>query len=390
MMKKKILILGSTGSIGKNTLKILSKDKKNFDIRLLSTNSNSKLLINQAKKFNVKNLIINDYKEYTIAKKKFRNLKINIFNSFEIIKKLFSKDEIDYSMISIVGLDGLEPSMILPKYTKTLAIVNKESLLSAWSLINKQLKRYNTKFIPIDSEHFSIASLFNKSTNKNSIEKIYITASGGPFLDYTPRMKKKITIKDALNHPNWKMGNKITVDSSTLMNKVFEVIEAKNIFNLSYKQISILIHPYSYVHAIIKFNNGQIKLLIHEPDMKIPIHNSIYNHEIKRLKTNIINFKIINDLNLKPVNEKKFPLIKILKLLPNQSSLYETVLLTINDFFVSKFLEKRINYINLIKLIEKYAFNKHFLSFRKKRIKNMSQIHKIREYVYLKLNKLSI
>jgi 1-deoxy-D-xylulose-5-phosphate reductoisomerase len=389
-MKKNVIILGSTGSIGKSTIKVLSKDKKNFKIRLLSTNRNSNTLINQAITFKVKNLIISDKIEFNKAKIKYKNLRINFFNDFEIINKLFRKKEIDYSMVSIVGLDGLRPSLLLPKYSKSLAIVNKESLLSGWSLINSELTKYKTKFIPIDSEHFSISSLLNSPAQKNSIEKVFITASGGPFLNYSKKMLRKVTIKDALKHPNWRMGNKITIDSSTLMNKVFEVIEAKNIFNLSYNQISVLIHQNSYAHALLKFKNGPIKLLLHEPDMKIPIQNSIYDLDSKKLKTKEINFKILNNLRFKFVNEKQFPLIKILKILPNRCSLYETVLLSINDFFVEKFLNKKITYIELVNLIKKYALSKHFLSFRNKRIKSMSQIYKIREYVYLKLNNLSI
>jgi 1-deoxy-D-xylulose-5-phosphate reductoisomerase len=373
-MKKNVIILGSTGSIGKSTIKVLSKDKKNFKICLLSTNRNSNTLINQAITFKVKNLIISDKIEFNKAKIKYKNLRINFFNDFEIINKLFRKKEIDYSMVSIVGLDGLRPS----------------SLLSGWSLINSELTKYKTKFIPIDSEHFSISSLLNSPAQKNSIEKVFITASGGPFLNYSKKMLRKVTIKDALKHPNWRMGNKITIDSSTLMNKVFEVIEAKNIFNLSYNQISVLIHQNSYAHALLKFKNGPIKLLLHEPDMKIPIQNSIYDLDSKKLKTKEINFKILNNLRFKFVNEKQFPLIKILKILPNRCSLYETVLLSINDFFVEKFLNKKITYIELVNLIKKYALNKHFLSFRNKRIKSMSQIYKIREYVYLKLNNLSI
>jgi len=389
-MKKKILILGSTGSIGKTTIEVLSKNKKNFKIILLSTNKNSDILIKQAKTFKVKNLIISDKSEFYKAKKKYKNLRINFFNNFEIIKKLFKKKEIDYSMVSVVGLDGLRPSLLLPKYSKSLAIVNKESLLSGWTLIESELKKYKTKFIPIDSEHFSISSLLNSSAQKNSIEKVFITASGGPFLNYSKKMMQKISIKDALKHPNWKMGNKITIDSSTLMNKIFEVIEAKNIFNLSYNQISVLIHPDSYAHALLKFKNGPIKLLLHEPDMKIPIQNSIYDLDSKKLKTKEINFQIINNLRFKFVNEKQFPLIKILKILPNRCSLYETVLLSINDFFVEKFLNKKISYIELVNLIKKYALSNHFLSFRNKRIKNMTQIYKIREYVYLKLSNLGI
>ena len=198
---------------------------------------------------------------------------------------------------------------------------------------------------------------------KNNIKKIYITASGGPFFVLKNKRIKK-TPKLATNHPNWNMGKKISTDSATLMNKVFEVIEAKNIFNSSYDKISILIHPKSYIHAIIKFKNGLIKFLIHEPDMKIPIYNSIYYEENKCLTTRSLDFKILNNLELKEIEQKKFPLVKLLNKLPSKSSLFETALVTINDYLVYKFLEKKINFQKLGKLIYKIS-NHRDLKFYK-------------------------
>ena len=243
-MKKKIVILGSTGSIGKNTIKILKKDKKNFNIKLLSTNKNISEVIKQAKEFKVKNVIINDYTKFIEAKKKYNKLNINFYNSFSILDKLFKKKELFYSMISVIGIDGLNPSLQLIRYSKNIAIVNKESIICGWNLIKKELSRFKTNFIPIDSEHFSIYSLI-ENNNNNLIDKVFITASGGPFLNKSINKIKYIKKKDALNHPNWKMGKKISIDSSTMMNKVFEVIEAKKLFNLKYKNILILTHPKS-------------------------------------------------------------------------------------------------------------------------------------------------
>ena len=186
------------------------------------------------------------------------------------------------------------------------------------------------------------------------------------------------------------MGKKITIDSATLMNKVFEVIEAKNIFNVNYKKISILIHPKSYVHAIIKFKNGLIKILTHEPDMKIPIFNSIYYKSDKNFKTNSLNFSILNNLNLKNVEKKKFPLVKVLEKLPNRSSLYETVLITINDYLVNKFLSEKINFNELIKLIYNISNLREFQKFKKIHPKNVKEIYNLRNYVHLKLDALGI
>ena len=388
-MRKKIAILGSTGSIGQNTLNIIEKNKKDFEILLLSTNSNISKVFKQAQKFKVKNIIVNDIKKFKQAKNKSKKLNINIFNKFDDIKKILKKKKLYYSMISISGIDGLKPTLELIKYTKNLAIVNKESLICGWNLINKDLKKYKTNFIPIDSEHFSIFSLL-KSHSINEIEQIYITASGGPFINLPIKKFSKIKPKDALKHPNWKMGKKITIDSATLMNKVFEVIEARNIFNIGYQQISILTHPKSYIHAIIKFKNGLTKFLAHEPDMKIPIYNSLYQLDNKTYKTNKLDFDILNNLNLKRVDIRKFPLVKLLNNLPNEPSLFETVLITINDYLVFKFLENKINFKKLNNLILKISNFKEFQKYKKIKAKNVDDIYLLRGYVRSKMDALGI
>tara|TARA_B100001063_G_scaffold77581_1_gene72035 strand:+ start:2002 stop:3165 length:1164 start_codon:yes stop_codon:yes gene_type:complete len=387
MKKKKVIILGSTGSIGDYTFDILKKDKKNFSIELLSTNKNITKLIKQAKEFNVKKLIIADYKKYVIAKNKYKNLNIKFYNSFNILDELFDKREIFYTMISIIGIDGLYPSIKMIRYSQNIAIVNKESLVCGWSLIKKQLKKYKTNFIPIDSEHFSIFSLLN---NKTNIEKIFITASGGPFLNYPRSRLQQVKLNDALNHPNWKMGKKISIDSATMMNKVFEVIEAKNIFNLDYKKISILIHPKSYFHAIVKFDNGMTKIAMHEPSMKIPIHNSIYCDTNKKIKSKPLNIQVLNNPELKIDIKNKFPLTNLLNILPKKTSLYEAALISINDYFVDKFLSKKINFKELNEYIYKYSLNKNFMKYRNLQPKNIKEIYKIRDSVCLKLDTLGI
>jgi 1-deoxy-D-xylulose-5-phosphate reductoisomerase len=257
MKKKKIAILGSTGSIGKSTIDILKKDKKSFDIVLLTTNNNYKEILKQSKEFKVRNLIINNKKNFLNLKKKLKNKNIKIFNSFASFKNKFN-NKIDFTMSAISGLEGLKPTIDIIKFSKTIAIANKESLICGWNLIQKNILKYQTKFIPIDSEHFSIWSLLNGSTNSN-IEEVIITASGGPFLKLPLEKFKRIKPISAVNHPNWKMGNKISIDSATLMNKVFEVIEAQRIFNIDLNKFKIFVHPSSYVHSIIKFNNGLTK-----------------------------------------------------------------------------------------------------------------------------------
>ena len=387
-MMKKIAILGSTGSIGETTLKIIKKDKKNFKINLLTTNKKINKIFKQAKDFSVKNIIISDLSSYKKAKIKFKRSSINIYNSFDHLNKII-KTKNDLVMSSITGLNGLLPTLKSIKHTKKILIANKESIICGWNLINKELKKYNTNFVPVDSEHFSIWSLL-QNYNSNDIDKIFITASGGPFLKLPKKQFSNISVKKALNHPNWSMGKKITIDSATLMNKVFEVIEAKNIFNLSYSKISILTHPKSYLHAITKFKNGLTKLLLHDPDMKIPIYNSIYSSSVKSLKTPTLNFKILNNLELRNIDTKKFPLVKILNKLPRNSSLYETVLITVNDYLVFKFLDKKINFKKLINLINRISNFKEFQKFKKIKPKSIDDIYELRDYVSLKLDSLGI
>jgi len=387
-MKKKIVILGSTGSIGVNTLKVIRNNKRDFEILLLSTNKNVKKIIHQAKEFKVKNIIINDSFEFKKAQKKYKRLKIKFFNKFDSIRKILRKKKIHYSMISVSGLEGLKPSIILCKYSNNLAIVNKESIICGWNLIKNALEKNKCNFIPIDSEHYSIHSLL-KGHQLNEIEKIYITASGGPFINIPKKKFDNIRLKDALSHPNWKMGKKITIDSSTLMNKVFEVIEARNIFNIDYKKILILTHQKSYVHAIVKFNNGLSKILVHEPDMKIPIYNSL-NLVNKKIRTLPLRFDTLNKLNFNEVDNKKFPLVNIIYKLPKKISLFETILITVNDYFVNKFLEKKISYKKLIFIIIKILNMKEFQKYKKIKPKNIEDIYRLRDYVSFKMDSLSI
>ena len=384
-MKKKIAILGSTGSIGKQTLKIIKKDKKNFDVVLLSTNKNTKLILEQAKEFNVKNIVIKNYESYLKLKKKIKYLKVH--KNFDNLEQ-FIKKKLDYTMCAITGLEGLKPTLKIVKHTKTIAIANKESIICGWCLINKQLQKHKTKFIPVDSEHFSIWSVI-KDLNSSDVENIIITASGGPFFN-NKNNSLKITPKQASSHPNWKMGAKISVDSSTLMNKVFEIIEAKKIFNIELKKFKILIHPKSYVHAIVKLKNGLIKIVAHDTDMKIPITNSLYLNENKFLKTKKINVKILNDLKLTEVNKKQFPLIKLLRAVPKNNTLFETLLVSMNDELVSLFLNKKISYDQISKNLLSQINSKSFSKFKRKKLNNLAQIEKLNNFVRLKTKTLSV
>ena len=388
-MKKKIILLGSTGSIGRTFLNILKADVNNFDILLLTVNKNILQLLKQLKIFKVKNIIVNDKKSFLKVKKILKNKKINIYNNYDSIDKIFQKNKADYTLNAISGLDGLSPTLKIIKFTKKIAIANKESIICGWSLIKNELNKFKVKFIPVDSEHFSIWSLIDDVKNIN-IEKVFITASGGPFKNYPLYKFNQITIRQSLKHPNWKMGNKISIDSATLMNKVFEVIEAKKIFNFKYKQLKILIHPNSYVHAIIKFSNGLTKILIHDTNMKIPIFNSLYTNFEKKIKTKELNINLLNKLNFTDVDIRKFPIVKVLKKMPSNDSLFETVIVSANDKLVDLFLKKKITFnqisIFLLKIIEMNEFKK----FKKIKVKNIDQIIKLSNYVSLKTGNLCL
>jgi len=370
-MKQKIAILGSTGSIGKSLLEIIDKNKNKFEVILLTANTNHFELLKQAKKYKVKNIIIRNHKGFKLLKKK-NIINLNVYNDYKSFKQIFKK-RIDYVMSSISGMEGLSPTLDIIKFTKKIAIANKESIICAWNLIQKKLLRYKTQFIPVDSEHFSLWFAL-KYSSTSEIEKVYLTASGGPLLKFSNLSSKKIKLSQALKHPTWSMGQKISIDSCTMMNKVFEVIEAKHLFNLSYNKISILTHPTSYIHAVVKFKNGLIKIVAHDTTMKIPIFNSINTNNHLSIRTNNLDLKKLNLLNLKEVNNNFFPVINILKKLPNKISLFETVIVTINDHLVDLFLKKKITYIQLQNLLLKLIKKKIFQKYKKLKPKKIEDI----------------
>jgi len=384
-MKKKIAILGSTGSIGKTLIKIIREKKNDFNIILLTADKNYKEILKQAKNFNVPNLIITDEESFNELKKKKLG-KINIFNNYNSFNKIFKK-KIDYVMSAISGFDGLEPTLKIIRHTKKIAIANKEAIICGWHLIKKDLKKYKTTFIPVDSEHFSIfyALQGNKISN---IEKIYLTASGGP-LNNVPKIRfKNIKISEAIKHPNWKMGKKISVDSATMMNKVFEIIEAKKIFDLRYDQLDILIHPSSYVHAIIKFNDGMIKIVAHDTNMKIPISNSLNQSYINFIKTDKLNIKKLNFLNFKQVDIKRFPSISLIKKFNDKEFLLETIIVLANDKLVNLFLLKKIEFTDINSILQKLINMKDIKNYSRKKPGDISSLISLNKLVRIKINRI--
>ena len=374
-MKKNIVIMGSTGSIGTSSLSVLKKNK-NFKIHLLTSKSNVQKIFNQAIKFKVKNIIIEDKKKYLSFKKKFKSKNINLYLGIKNIKKILKSKKIDYVINSISGINGLEPTLNIIPNSKNILIANKETIICGWDIIKKKLIKHKTNFIPIDSEHFSIWKLI-KNEPKSSIDRVILTASGGPFLLKSNRNISNIDPKEALNHPNWKMGKKISIDSSTMMNKIFEYIEAIKIFDLKKKDISILIHPSSFIHAIVFFKHNIIKFLAHETNMTIPITNALQINKVQRQNINKNLLKKFNEIKFLVPKKKIFPLLSLIDLIPENSSYFETILITINDNLVHKYLNGQINYksiqMNILRLINKPYLSKYY----KLKPKNIYDIKKM-------------
>ena len=383
-MKKKILLLGSTGSIGRSSLNIIRNYKSKLEIVALSTNKNIRLIIKQSKEFKVKNLIISDFENYKKILNYGLNKKIRIFNKISDFLKI-NKKKFDVTIVGISGFDGLDPTLKVIPHSKNLSSANKESIICGWKFINKKLNKYKTNFIPLDSEHFSIWSLI-KNSNHNMISKIYLTASGGPFLNKSRSKISNAKISDVIKHPNWNMGHKISVDSATLMNKLFELIEASKIFNLPINKFDIVIHPKSYVHALVNFKNGLSKILIHDTEMEIPIFNSIFYNTSETYKKNKdINFKNLNGKNFIKPSVSIFPFLQLIKKFKRNDSYYEIILVTVNDYFVKKFLSGNINFqkmqTKLLKKLKDPYLTNYYNKYPKKINDIYMMVNKVKKYL---------
>ena len=371
-MKKKIAILGSTGSIGQSTLEVIRKDKKNFNIILLSANNNYKKLVEQAKQFKVKNVLIKNDKFYLNVKNSLKRTKTKVYSGDISIKKIISK-KLDYTMSAVVGLAGLQPTIDAIKISKTVAIANKETIICGWQILSKFIKKYKTEIIPVDSEHFSIMEL-TKGVSNEEVEEIIITASGGPFLNTPINKLKKVKAKQAIKHPNWKMGKKISVDSATMMNKVFEVVEAYKLFKFDKSKYKIMIHPQSYVHSIIRFKNGLIKMILYNTDMKIPISNTLYKSKKNVLKTSNVEIKHINNLNFQKVNSKTFPSIKLVNKCFTLGLSTPIIINAANEVLVDLFLKGKIGFLDIVKIINKILKHKDFRKNAKRKPNSIKDI----------------
>ena len=346
-MKRLISILGSTGSIGLSTLKILDLKKSHFKPYLFSADKNYKLICKQINKYRPEIFLINNKTVYEKAKKKFRNHKIKIIKALET-KHL--KKTSDITVLAIPGIEGLSPTILMIKKSKKMLLANKESIICGWTLIKKISLKAKTKIIPVDSEHFSISKLL-ESHKESEIKKIYLTASGGPFLNFKHSQLRKVKPKDAIKHPKWRMGKKISVDSATLMNKILELIEAQKLFNIPMRKLEILIHPESLVHAILELKNGLKKFIYHETSMIIPLANAIFDNKID-INLFLKSGKKIENLNFKKVEKKIFPIIDIKKRL-NEHPSTPIIINAANEVLVDQFLRKNIQFLSISLVLKK-------------------------------------
>jgi len=362
MKKKTIAILGSTGSIGGSALEIVRKSN-NLKVILLYANKNYLKLIGQIKTFKPRLVIINNKKTFLKVKTKYKNKKLVVLNNIFNIQKYINK--IDVTVSAIPGFAGLEPTIFFTKISKKILLANKEAIICGWDLIKKNSIKHKTELTPIDSEHFSINMLL-KDYSKEQIEKIYITASGGPFFNYNIKKFHNIKPRDAVKHPKWNMGKKISVDSATLMNKVLEVTEALKLFPFSLDQYEIVIHPESLIHAIIKLKNGTSLFLYHLPDMKIPIGNALLKDFTYRNYFNKKDNKTntIQSLNFFPVDHKKFPAVNIIPAMNSRKS-SAIIINAANEVFVEEFLKNNINFNDIVSYLKLVLRDKSYIKTSK-------------------------
>ena len=372
MKKKTFAILGSTGSIGKSSLNVINK-LSNSKVELIFANKNFKEIINQIKIFRPKVVIINSFETYKKLKKNLKFKKIIILNDYKKSKKYLKK--IDVTISAIPGVNGLEPTIFFTEISKKVLIANKESIICGWNLIKEKAKKFYTKLIPIDSEHFSIDFLL-RNYSLDQINKIYITASGGPFLNLDKNSLKNIQPHQAIKHPKWKMGKKISIDSATLMNKVLEIIEAVKLFSINLKKFEIIVHPQSLVHSIIELKNGLRVFLYHEPDMRIPIANAINQSNIYSKVFDTDYKKLSNVLTFFPVNKKKFPIEKVInKININNSS--PILINAANEIFVDQFLKKKIKFLDIFKFLDNFLNSIDYIKTSKIKSNSIEEIRKI-------------
>lgn len=350
MIKQKLAILGSTGSIGTQALDIVRQHPDTFDIVALSANSNWKLLSKQVEEFKPDFALISDEKHLHDFSEVVNG--IEVIAGYEKLPELASLDEVDTVLNALVGFAGFESTLAAVKSGKKVALANKESLVVGGKLIMEALNKSEGSLIPVDSEHSAmLQSLVGESMA--NIEKIIVTASGGPFREFSRQQMQNVTVEQALNHPNWDMGAKITIDSATMMNKGLEIIEAHWLFDVPVSKIEPVIHPQSIIHSLVTFVDGSTKAQLGLPDMKVPIIYALTYPERLPLDTPRMNWKESQNLTFEPIDFERFPCIKLAMESIKLNDYSPAILNAANEVAVDRFLNKEIGYISISKIVEK-------------------------------------
>lgn len=355
-MSKQIAILGSTGSIGVQALEVIAANKDLYEVNLLTANNQWEKLAEQARTFEPDAVVIANKEHYTKLKEALADLPIKVYAGSEAINQCVENPNIDIVLTALVGFSGLAPTIHAIKTNKVIALANKETLVVAGELINRLALQFQTPIIPVDSEHSAIFQCLVGEVG-NNIEKLLLTASGGPFRDSTLKELKSVTKNDALKHPNWNMGAKITIDSASMMNKGFEVIEAKWLFNIDIDRIEVLVHPQSVIHSMVQFEDGAVKAQLGVPDMKVPIQYAFSFPD--RLKSNFerLDFSKYNTLTFEKPDMEKFRNLAFAYNASKTSGNMPCILNAANEIVVSAFLHDRIGFLEMSDIIEEIMMN---------------------------------
>ncbi len=349
MVKKRISILGSTGSIGVNTLKVVNHLKNEIKVISLSCNKNVDLLLKQVKTFNPKTISIVDEQSYYEAEKKLKPHNVEILKGRKGLLELSSRNNIDLLMNGLVGASGMEPTLCAINNGIDVALSNKESLVMAGSLIKKAMEKSGAKLLPVDSEHSAIWQCL-VGEKIEDVKRLILTGSGGPFIDRTIDTFKNVTVEEALNHPNWDMGKKITIDSATMMNKGFELIEAFWLFDLDYNMLDIVIHPQSIIHSMVEFKDSSIKAQLGVPDMKVPIQYALTYPRHFKAPWETLDFFKCRELSFTKPDYNRFPcLLLAIEALKNLGT-SPTALNLANDYSVQRFLNREIKFTQIAEI----------------------------------------
>ena len=351
-MKKRIAIFGSTGSIGTQALDVIEANPDLFEVEILTAHSNDELLVQQALKFNPNAVVIVDEKKYQTVKSALASTDVKVFAGEKALEEVAAFETYDLMLAAIVGFAGLAPTLRAVEGKKTIALANKETLVVAGEIMMRRSVANKAPILPVDSEHSAIFQCLI-GEHRNPIEKIILTASGGPFRGKKPNFLLNVKRDHALQHPNWSMGAKITIDSATLMNKGLEMIEAKWLFNLSPEQVQVIIHPQSIIHSMVQFEDGSIKAQMGLPDMKLPIQYALGFPS--RLKNDFprFDFRKINNLTFEEPDLKTFRNLALAIEALNKGGNLPCVMNAANEIAVWAFLRNRIGFLDMTDLIEK-------------------------------------